>query len=120
MHGSRSLCVGGLHALTRKMTQPLKNVPNDLKISPPILLSVEHCLRKGIKPFPALTPTSLGKPSNIHIHAWIVPPFAPNAPKTMPMTSDGSYPPRTTESQHFLFAFQPVRQRPPDELGEAG
>ena len=45
------------------------------------------------KPLRALTPTSLGKPSNIHIHAWIVHSFSPYTPRTIPMMSDGSYPP---------------------------
>jgi len=52
------------------MTQPLWK--NRLKKHRRLGKSVEHYLWKGIKPFPALTPTLLGESGNslfnVHIH----------------------------------------------------
>ena len=58
----RTKCREGLHALPRKMIQPLKNVTTAaLKHHHRLEKSVEHYLWKGMKPFPALTPLLHGK-----------------------------------------------------------
>ena len=53
-------CWGGLHALPRKMSQPLwKKHYHHFEMPPPLGKSVEHYLWKGMKPFPALVPPAL-------------------------------------------------------------
>ena len=49
-------CRGGLYALPQKMSQPIwKNTTANFG------KYVEHCFRKGMKPFPALAPLQLGE-----------------------------------------------------------